>query len=137
MENKKCFIFDMDGTVFNTQTDFHAKAEATILEEVCKIKVRPEEISDRFAGLATRKVFQELAPDFDANPLITLKWEMIHQLAKEKDIPYLPGMLELILFLENKGIPIGIGSASPKHWIEVCLKKNIHPIDKLFGDRVV
>ena len=67
-------ICDLDGTLLNTQNSVHAMAECQVLAE-CGIKVVPESISQRFAGIPTEKVFQEMAPGHEPQVLLKKKWE--------------------------------------------------------------
>lgn len=117
------FIFDLDGTLFDTQTPVHASAEVEVLREL-GIKMLPDEISQRFAGISTKQVFKELAPGHDPEKLLSRKWEIV----KEKiDIPQHPiaGMYQLLSFLQEQGIPIALASASPRWYIEKLLEHSI------------
>jgi beta-phosphoglucomutase-like phosphatase (HAD superfamily) len=123
IKQTNCFIFDLDGTIVDTQTEFHARAECEVLKKYCRITITPEEISARFAGIATTKVFKELAPGFEADFLAEKKWETIFKLAEKNEIKCLPKMDDLILLLFENNVPMAIGSASPQKWINTCLEK--------------
>jgi len=135
------FIFDLDGTIVDTQTNFHAAAECAVLKEICDIKIAPESISSVFAGISTKRVFQSLAPNFDPEILLKAKWKHMVELAEKKPIQYLPKMHWLISFLHTRNIPISIGSASPVEWINTCLTKafdenEFSPLDEVFSGLV-
>ena len=118
------FIFDSDGTIVDTQCPFHATVEAAILKKRGVI-VTPEEISERFAGRATKHVFAELAPGHDVELMYKEKWKDIYILANSKPIHCLPGMYELIDFLDEKKIPIAVASAAPSHWLDCCMRQSV------------
>lgn len=120
---KHAFIFDLDGTLFDTQTPVHAAAETEVLAEI-GIKVTPKDISARFAGISTKKVFQELAPSYDPEKLLQRKWEIVRE---KIDIPQKPlaGMYELLSFLKSQNASLAIASASPKWYIERLLEHSI------------
>lgn len=117
------FIFDLDGTIVNTQTPFHARAEAELLLLHHNVSISPEELSERFAGISTRQVFKELVPDCDPDLLVKAKWEKMYALAEHTGITCLPEMYELIHSLSHLRHSVSIASASPIKWIELCLKK--------------
>ncbi len=122
---KKGFIFDSDGLLFKTQLEFHAAAESRVLARE-GIHISPQEISDRFAGILTKQVFKELAPNCDAEELCIRKWDIMHQLLEERQLEALPGMLEICAILKFSNIPICIASAAPRSWIKLCLKTVVH-----------
>ena len=126
---KNRFIFDLDGTIVDTQTPFHATAECAVLKEYCKIVVKPEEISARFAGMPTKHVFRTLAPDYkDVDFLWSKKWETIFEMITKEPMECLPGMNRLIFDLWMRGFQISIASASPMRWINECLDKKFYDI---------
>ncbi len=144
---KKGLIFDNDGMLVKTQTEFHATAESLVLAEI-GIKIRPEDISSRFAGILTKEVFKELAPDFDADELCQRKWGTMYQLLDEKPLEALPGMLEICALLKFDNTPICIASAAPKHWIKLCMDtvvqkrglrqdESITTFGQIFGDNYI
>ncbi|MCX6752909.1 MAG: HAD family phosphatase [Candidatus Nomurabacteria bacterium] len=116
------FAFDNDGTLIDSQLPFHATAEARILEKYAGLIVSPEEISERFAGMPTVKVFQELAPWYrNRNFLWAEKWKLMGEMTKENPVKCLPGMYELVHLLWERNIPISVASAAPPTWIEQSL----------------
>lgn len=122
METENSFIFDLDGTVVDTQTRFHATAESIVLERYCNVYLKPEDISSRFAGIPTVKVFKELDPDCNASLLVSKKWKVMLSLLNRNIVTCMPGMYELISILKEKDIDFAIASASPMDWIERCLR---------------
>ncbi len=121
----KCaFIFDLDGTLVDTQLPFHAKVESEILAKH-NVRITPEELSERYAGRSTREIFFELLPNHDPDELVKEKWYMLYGLLRFDLLSALPQMLETCLALKANGIPICIASASPQAWIEMCIDKMI------------
>lgn len=114
------FIFDLDGLLIDTQLPFHAVAESMIFDKY-GLHLLPEEISERYAGISTSKIFNELLPQENATELVKEKWEIMSSLVKFHPPVPLPGMLEVCQFLKTKQAPIIIASASPAFWIELCL----------------
>ena len=133
------FIFDLDGTLVDTQLLYHAKSESMIFAQYGLI-LEPAEISQRYAGISTRKIFEELLPQQDADKLVQLKWELMDQLVRLNPPLALPGMLEVCHFLKSRAIPIMIASASPKFWIQLCLSQPTNGHDSfldVFGNNFV
>jgi beta-phosphoglucomutase-like phosphatase (HAD superfamily)/uncharacterized protein with PQ loop repeat len=117
-------IFDLDGMLFNSQTPIHATAECAVLAEH-NISIKPEEISARFAGISTRRVFQELAPQLDPELLLEEKWRKVHEILEQSEPEPIEGMDRLLAFLTLNKVKISIASASPKWYIELFLEKYI------------
>ena len=118
--SKQGWIFDLDGTLVKTQKEFHAPAEAAVLAQY-GIAVRPEEISRRFAGVHTREVFRQLAPRHDPQELLEEKWRRMQIMAIARSIEPIDYAQKLLRKLHRRGIPMGIASASPLAWIELCM----------------
>ena len=119
MKNK--FIFDLDGTIVNTQIPFNSFVESELLRIHQNIIIPPEELASKFAGMATKKVFKEIAPDCDIDFMFKSKWEMMYELVLKKELNCLPGMYELIVDLKKNGNQISVASASPLLWVLACL----------------
>ncbi len=128
---KNCFIFDLDGTITDTQTEFHARAECYVLKKFHNIKLKPKDISARFAGIPTRKVFKKLAPKCNADVLVEEKWKRMYQMGKRSAIETLSGMENLIQVLFANQVPISIATSSPQKWIELCLEEKIYSTTNL------
>ncbi|MDB4984720.1 MAG: hypothetical protein JWM20_899 [Patescibacteria group bacterium] len=117
-------IFDLDGTIFDTQTPVHATAECSILA-THGIILEPAEISERFAGMSTLKVFKDLAPHLDEHELFDQKWNMIREMLESKHPEPIKGMDRLLAHLRLKKTLTAVASASPRWYIELMMKKNI------------
>lgn len=136
MKNK--FIFDLDGTIVNTQIPFNSFVESELLRIHQNIIITPEELASRFAGMATKKVFKETAPECDIDFMFKKKWEMMHELVKKKELKCLPGMYEIIVDLSRNNNQLSIASASPLSWILACLD-NAKPYndESLFESKLI
>ena len=120
VHDAKAWIFDLDGTLFDTQGPFHAKAEATVLANH-GIIMEPKEISRRFSGVHTLEVFRQLAPECDPQILLDEKWRRMKAITILSPIRAIDRAPYLIHQLYNQGITMGIASASPIFWILMCL----------------
>lgn len=131
-KNKIGFLFDMDGLLFDTQTPFHALAESMVCANhgLC---VESQSISALFAGISTRKVFQELLPDEDPELMMQEKWEIIQNLLKTNTLTALDGIPYLCEILRRADIPTAIASASPKFWIKQCLSTKVDLSSRFFS----
>lgn len=117
-------IFDLDGVLFDTQTPVHATAECKVLENY-GIKIKPEEISHRFAGISTKKVFEEIASHLNFQELLESKWIIVREILNTTHPEPIDSMIRLLAYLKLNKIPIIIASASPRWYIEIILEKKI------------
>ncbi len=125
MKNKIKLIFDLDGTVVDSQIRYHSLVESKLLRTYEHVVISKEELAKRFAGAATRKVFLDMAPDCDVEFLFQKKWEMIYELVQSKGIQCLPHMYELIVDLHKNGNEMTVASAAQPKWVELCLRHAI------------
>ncbi len=113
----------MDGVISDTQK-LHAKVESELLSRF-NVNFTPEEITFKYAGVKTKEFFNDLlskeGKEFDLDQLMKEKWEKMETLAKDFVEP-IDGIYELLKMLKEKGIKIGLGSASNKRYIEIILK---------------
>lgn len=134
---KTAFIFDLDGTLVNTQLPFHAAAECRVLS-VLGVELLPAELSRKFAGIPTRTVLrtilQEQGKVCDSaviEGLVQEKWRDIDALIKQADFAALDLLGTFAAGLADKGFPLAIASASPNWYVdEVCTKAPIIGTDR-------
>ncbi|MEI8224116.1 MAG: HAD family phosphatase [bacterium] len=115
-------LFDFDGVLVDAQNRIHANAEAQVLARY-NIKVIPEGISKKYAGMSTKKVFLELASHLDPEILYKEKWVIVRKMLEEDEIIAIPGMFELLELLKENSIPICIASASPRWYLDLLMKR--------------
>ncbi len=135
----KRILFDLDGTLWDTQK-FHASAEAELMSEH-GLSVSPQEISSKYAGIPTERVFME-ALGCDATLALELskrKWDKIFPMAS--DAQELCNLRDLFEKLNDRGIAFSIGTASPAKWARDLLDVHglsdlINPDDVIGGDMV-
>jgi beta-phosphoglucomutase len=113
-------LFDLDGTLWDTQK-FHAAAETELMKEY-GVTVSPEEISLKYAGRPTEKVFMEVlgCDEVTALSLAKRKWEKIFPTAA--DAKELCPIGDLFSELKARGIAFSIGTASPVKWATDLLR---------------
>ena len=101
----KAVIFDMDGVVVDTGLA-HNIAEKKVLNDI-GIDITFEEIR-RYAGVAANVWFKEVLKKHnkvaDVKGLEKKKFEMAYK-SLEKNMPFVPGVLELIESLKKNFIP--------------------------------
>ncbi len=122
-------LFDLDGTLFDTQK-YHATIESQLLSEH-GIQVSPEEITSVFASAQTKKVFMAYGCDeATALDLARRKWEMIEVLADQAlPLADLPALFDA---LRARGIGFSIGTSSPSSWAKKLLDQ--HALSHYFSD---
>jgi len=123
------FVFDLDGTLTRTQNEYHATAECFVLKKY-GIVLQPDEISQKFAGIPTKKVFETLAPSLDPDILTREKWIKMYEMITKEPLHEVSGMTDLVRILDFKRRPISIASASPTRWIIACIERRLFKTDK-------
>jgi len=120
----KAVIFDLDGVISDTNK-LHASIEASLLKEN-GINVKPDELMKNYAGLSDKEFFKKILKDYgisgDADTLYKEKWERMMPIAANNILP-IPGAIKIINDLKERGLKIGISSASPLKFIELVLSK--------------
>lgn len=112
-------LFDLDGTLFDTQ-ELHAQVESRLLSEH-GFEITPRELTLRFSGTSTKKIFQTLlgCSESDSRTMCEEKWRILFTRTEESrplgDLQYVFDTLLL------QGIGIAIGTASPKAWARTIL----------------
>lgn len=113
-------IFDMDGLMFDTEpiwTRTWAPVLATIGIEY------PEGLADAVRGTSGKTmeaVINRFAPEADAAYVREKAYEMVHEELR-KGAPKKPGVDELLAYLREQGVPMGVASSSSLEVIEMNL----------------
>jgi HAD superfamily hydrolase (TIGR01509 family) len=120
----KGIIFDLDGTISDTQK-LHAKVESDILARY-GVEISPEEITKRYAGMNTRKIFEELisqqTTEYDLEKIMDEKWRRMEELASISVEP-MEGAIPLIQKLHKEAFVLAVASASNVKYVENVLEK--------------
>ncbi len=115
-------IFDMDGTMFDTEP----------ISRICWQRAAkplgvdmPAEVVEEFTGknlMSVRKICQEAMGDqFDFDRLYALKKEE-YQKAIQAGVPVKPGLIPLLSYLEEQGIPKAIATSSARERAQTTLQ---------------
>ncbi len=116
-------IWDLDGCLSDTQK-LHAKVDAEILARY-NVKISPEEITAKYAGVRAEDFFQKLLDakkaDYNLDELLKEKWRKMEEYAKQKVTP-IPGALTLMHKLRKIGFKQAVASSSTMKYIQIVLK---------------
>ncbi|MFH1400744.1 MAG: HAD family phosphatase [Nanoarchaeota archaeon] len=116
-------IWDMDGCQSDTQ-GLHAQVESQLLARF-GVRLSPDEISAKYAGVRTRDFFVDLLTatgvSFDIDALMAEKWVQMERLAN-RGVRAVPGAFELTQALNKLGVPQAVASASDTKYVEVVLR---------------
>ncbi len=118
----KGIIFDMDGVISDTQK-LHSQAESDILAQY-GVSLTPAEISRRYSGVKTSEFMADLLKGqkdtVDMAALMENKRAQMNKLASGGIDP-IPGIFELLAYLKNCHMKIGLASASGRGFIDLVL----------------
>jgi sugar-phosphatase len=124
LEKIQGVIFDMDGLLVDSEPLWHI-AEKEVFSSV-GINLSTEDCL-KTTGMPTEVVFDywyEISPwtGKTKKELETMLFEKMVSLIKQKATP-MPGVLETLKFFKNRGLKIGLASASPLMLIEIVIEK--------------
>ena len=111
----KAVLFDMDGVILDSEP-VHQRALQVALRTY-NVEI-PASASPLFRGLTEKKVCRMVvkrwgAGNVDADTLMDAKFAAYAELSSEVEL--IPGMLELIEFVHQRGWPLGLVTSAAKH----------------------
>lgn len=118
----RAVIFDMDGVLSDTQ-NLAAEVESAVLQ-IYGVKMAPEEITRKYAGVLDAEFFLELFAthkiNSDVGEAAEKKWEAMRERTKS-GVPAISGAIELVELLSKHGLKLAVASSSPPAFIKYVL----------------
>lgn len=123
------FIFDMDGTMFDTEPISYKAWQAVCLPRGYDI---PESLFRRVIGMDNRRIIQMFSEffgrDFPYQEIWKEKTAYQLEYYHTHPVPCKPGLMPCLEFAKTSGIQCAVASSSPRSQIEYLLEKaNIAP----------
>lgn len=136
---KRGAIFDMDGTLFDTEK-LYRQAWLDVAEEFGEEKNYdlPTAVSGTNLDEYTRQVIKNFYPNIDAEKYIARVLEIAREVP-EKNLDLMTGAEEILKFFKASGVFMAVASSAPVAVIEKNLaKKNLRGYFKILvgGDKV-
>lgn len=118
VKNKSAILFDMDGTLVNTEP-LHAKAAVMVLDSM-GIKIDLENTIDQFYGMTDEVVLKTVCPHLTDKEIVAAIDEKNRHLIKifkslnqkDKDRYITPGLFDFLKYLRNEKKKCAVISAS-------------------------
>ncbi len=114
-------IFDMDGLMFDTEPIW-SDSWAPIIESLGS--TCPAELADAVRGTSGKSmeaIIHRFVPDVDASVVRERAYEVVHEQVL-KGVPKKRGLDELLDYLAELGVPLGVASSSSLEVIETNLR---------------
>lgn len=118
----KGVIFDMDGLMFDTERMWDS-----LWEPCCTRMGLPlpcAEFHDGGRGLAGDSLKRHIAayyPQVDPQKMLDEVWKLSEEVFA-RGVPCKPGLMELLAYLEQRGLPRIVASSSPRNLVECNLQ---------------
>ena len=120
ISKKPLLIFDLDGTLLNTEAAIIHSFE-TVLGEHCPDLVLTEEDKVSFLGPTLKESFEKYAPGEDTDQLIEEYRALNKQAHLDGYVTAMPGVPELLEYLKNEGYPMAIASSKVTETVKLGL----------------
>ena len=120
---KRGAIFDMDGTLFDTEK-LYRQMWLDVAEEFGEEKnfELPTAISGTNLGEESLRIIRKFYPNIDAEAYLARVLEEVRA-AAEKNLELMAGVEEILMFLKSAGVKCAVASSSPAELIERNLKR--------------
>lgn len=124
MHIPKVFIFDMDGTMFDTE-----QISYICWRDVCREYgyELPEDLFRSVIGMDNRRIAavfgRYFGPDFPYEPIREKKVADQLQYYREHIIPVKPGLRDILAYAKGRGSRCAVASSSPESQIRFLLEK--------------
>ena len=114
--------FDLDGTIIDTEPVFERAVRDLLAQR--GLTLTPA-LAHRMLGTPTRQAFEHLCEHFqlaeDIDALCQESIDRLFALFDESPPPLLPGVVELLALLAERGIPVAIATSSHREHVDRVL----------------
>lgn len=126
MRNLKALLFDLDGTLIDSEY-FHYECWNEILEEY-NVVLTYQDWLKTYAGVPlpvnARNLLEKYNIDAPLQDVITRREHLTLERLKTKDVNLMPFALEFIEFFHAKGLTLTIVTSSPRQDVEAIFDRN-------------
>lgn len=118
-------IFDLDGVISDTQK-IKTQTSVDLVFDKYGVEMTHEDYEERYSGMKTKQIFKDIFNRFniedDLDSFIEQRIVILNQ-SIEKEVPLIPGSIELIDYFKSKNLRLGLASGGMRYWVDLVLKK--------------